>query len=761
MTETMQRDEYLPDSPYPGINPFSYAHRDVFFAREAEVRALTRLIVMYRGVLLYSDSGTGKSSLINAGVIPLSMTEGFQPERVRVQPKRDEEIIVERTSERVEGKPPFLPSIFTSDKELERVTLSVEDFLERLRNRAVGVYPLIIFDQFEEWVTLFEEDSTGQVAEEATTAQERIRDAIVSLVNDTELPVKILISFREDYLAKIDPLIEQCPNLRDQYLRLTALSGEQIYRAIRGPFEKFPEEYRPELSDSLAKEIQAQFGERSEGADVHLTEVQIVCQNLFEAGRRGEDIDRYFSDEGGVQGILERYLEEALESLEEDQQEPAIGLLSRMVTSAGTRNVISRDDLLSRVENEDGIPRDLLSEALGNLDEKAKLVRRERRREVYYYEIVSEFLVGWIRRKAQERQLQVEQEKLRQAQEQEAEKRRAVEQARYLRIFRRLTVALVVVALLAMGAAVFALLQRQQAMIAKELAQQSEQQAMIAKELAQQSEQQAIEVKEFAQQQQQELTAALKEVEELSKTAEQKQIVEDALKKLLLLDMVLIQAGEFQMGSNDGYDDEKPVHTVYLDAFYMDKYEVTNAQYKEFMDATDQKAPAYWSDSRDNAPNQPVVGVTWHDADAYAKWAGKRLPTEAEWEKAARGGLAGKRYPWGDGISHDNANYTGTDGKDKWEGTSPVGSFPPNGYGLYDMSGNVWEWCADWYGSYPNSRQNNPTGPSSGESRVLRGGLWRSSAYFLRVANRGSNGPDGTTDSVGFRCVSQDSNVTP
>ena len=140
-------------------------------------------------------------------------------------------------------------------------------------------------------------------------------------------------------------------------------------------------------------------------------------------------------------------------------------------------------------------------------------------------------------------------------------------------------------------------------------------------------------------------------------------------------EMVLIPAGEFQMGSNYGYNDEKPVHTVYLDAFYMDKYEVTNALYKKFMDATGHKAPAYWNDSSYNAPDQPVLGVSWNDAKAYAEWAGKRLPTEAEWEKAARGGLVGKKYPWGDSISHDDANYGGTGGKDKWDGTSPVGSF--------------------------------------------------------------------------------------
>jgi iron(II)-dependent oxidoreductase len=131
------------------------------------------------------------------------------------------------------------------------------------------------------------------------------------------------------------------------------------------------------------------------------------------------------------------------------------------------------------------------------------------------------------------------------------------------------------------------------------------------------------------------------------------------------------------------------------------------------MDATDYEAPSYWNDSKFNAPNHPVVGVSWDDAVAYANWAGKRLPTEAEWEKSARGGLVGKKYPWGDTLTHDDANYSGTGGKDKWEHTSPVGSFASNGYGLYDMAGNVWEWCADWYFNnyYANSLKSNPKGP--------------------------------------------------
>jgi len=219
--------------------------------------------------------------------------------------------------------------------------------------------------------------------------------------------------------------------------------------------------------------------------------------------------------------------------------------------------------------------------------------------------------------------------------------------------------------------------------------------------------------------------------------------------------MVSIPAGEFQMGSNDGEDNEKPIHIVYIDAFYMDKYEVTNAQYKKFMDATGYKAPIAWSDPNFNAPNHPVVGVSWDDAAAYAKWAGKRLPTEAEFEKAARGGLVGKLYPWGNTITHDNANDDGTGGKDVWEYTSPVGSFAPNGYGLYDMAGNVFEWCADFSDNnyYANSPKSNPTGPASGSYRVLRGGGWNDSFFALRVAPRTGYAPSKTLDYIGFRCV--------
>jgi len=210
--------------------------------------------------------------------------------------------------------------------------------------------------------------------------------------------------------------------------------------------------------------------------------------------------------------------------------------------------------------------------------------------------------------------------------------------------------------------------------------------------------------------------------------------------------MRLIPAGEFQMGSND-YDDEKPVHTVYVDAFYMDKYEVTVGQYKKFIQATGHRAPD-WSDVSKYSPtdNHPIVYVSWEDAQAYCKWAGKRLPTEAEWEKAARGGLVGKKYPWGDeapdaGGKYRANYYVGNNGTaDGYEYCAPVGSFPPNGYGLYDMAGNVWEWCLDAYESdyYNRSQKHNPVNSNFTNVKrcVFRGGSWISINYSIRAANR-------------------------
>ena len=214
--------------------------------------------------------------------------------------------------------------------------------------------------------------------------------------------------------------------------------------------------------------------------------------------------------------------------------------------------------------------------------------------------------------------------------------------------------------------------------------------------------------------------------------------------------MVYVPAGEFQMGNEDGEIDERPVHTVVLDAFWIDQTEVTNAQYGRCVAADACAASEFANDARYNRATQPVVGVSWADAAAYATWVGGRLPTEAEWEYAARG-PAGLEYPWGaQAPTCELANVSGCVGL-----TAPVGSYPAGAswVGVLDLTGNVWEWVADWSGDYPSDKQVNPTGPASGTLRVLRGGSFADDQNYARCATRYWCHPYSRLGYSGFRVV--------
>jgi sulfatase modifying factor 1 len=219
--------------------------------------------------------------------------------------------------------------------------------------------------------------------------------------------------------------------------------------------------------------------------------------------------------------------------------------------------------------------------------------------------------------------------------------------------------------------------------------------------------------------------------------------------------MVFIPAGEFIMGKNTtNPTDWQPEHKVSIDAFWMDQYEVTNKEYYDFCKATGTALPEFWNQEIFKCglefPDNPVVGVNYFDADKYSKWSGKRLPTEAEWEYASRGGQAGKSFPWGDQIDSTKVNY----GK-KYKSTLKVGSFPPNGYGLYDISGNVWEWTSDNYGDdyYTITQAQNPKGPATGRFKVIRGGSWHSGAMCVQTYYRNGLSASWIDFAVGFRCV--------
>jgi formylglycine-generating enzyme len=246
-----------------------------------------------------------------------------------------------------------------------------------------------------------------------------------------------------------------------------------------------------------------------------------------------------------------------------------------------------------------------------------------------------------------------------------------------------------------------------------------------------------------------------------------------------------IPAGEFTMGADEGEDDERPPHRVYLDQFCIGVFPVTNDQYAAFIRDAKHRLPAVrqlprivtaaqeqtfrelaapyvWraGDPPRDRGLHPVTLVTPEDALAYCHWLGRktslpvRLPTEAEWERAARGGVDNLKYPWGDDIDLSRANYLADPGSKQLRGTVPVGSFPSNGYNIYDVIGNVWEWVSDWYQHdvYTERMRHNPTGPPTGMLRVLRGGAWVvHDRHMLRTSYRHKVPPDTYAYSIGFR----------
>ncbi len=225
---------------------------------------------------------------------------------------------------------------------------------------------------------------------------------------------------------------------------------------------------------------------------------------------------------------------------------------------------------------------------------------------------------------------------------------------------------------------------------------------------------------------------------------------------------VFIQGGKFVMGRElpPAKEGEKkpyvndPAHNVELDSFYIDRYEVTNYQYFLFCQATGRALPVFWGMNEFHCgldfPNHPVVGVSYSDAQAYAQWRGMRLPTEAEWEYAARGGSSDQTYPNGNQIDDKQANY----GKHQ-RSTSAVGNFPANAFGLYDMAGNVVEWVSDYYQTdyYLESPAKNPQGPETGKFRVIRGGGWFSGPGCVTVSHRNALPASWVDFAVGFRCA--------
>lgn len=439
--DVVATDVPLPDVPYPGIEPFGFVDQQIFAAREAEIWALLSNITIYRAVLLYGDSGTGKSSLINAGLLPATLRQNYIADRLRIQPFAKREIKVEKIKKSGGSDPTYMSSTFdllavqddnTRMDEAESFELSLRDFRRRLRElesnslkrtthpeSALENYDnpngvqrrLLIFDQFEEFITLFEEaprSSTAarstRVRQQVARVQRRILATLIKLIRNPKLPIRIIFAFREDHLAKLSPFFQYCPELLDQGQRLLPPAVEEVPQIIRAPFaspelrahfsrqeDKAGSELSQELAEQIAREL-------SGSGEVNLTELQIVGLRLWQSPS-----PQKLLAELGVEGLLQDYGEEVVNGFPMGLRQPALALLGRMITQSNTRNVIEEHDLLTSTAKEERFPPDLLKKALENLV-KSQLVRRETRRKIYFYELTSEYLVSWIKRRRDERE---------------------------------------------------------------------------------------------------------------------------------------------------------------------------------------------------------------------------------------------------------------------------------------------------------------------------------------------------------------------
>lgn len=411
--------EPLLANPYRGVHPFRYVDEQYFFGREIVVEDLLIEISLYRLVLLFGESGAGKSSIINAGLIPALKKRGFNPERLRVSPEtKDQPILVEQiqASEHQDGI--ALPSIFDTLRPekaslAERTPCFIDTFLNTIHEKAQEARPVLIFDQFEELFTLFESRGEKGKSDDNVKTQRAILKTIIALATEDRLKVKLLIIIREDWLGRLELLSKGYPQVFDHRVRLGNLDRGNAKQAIIGPFQKnrsFHSRLTGELADSIVLELSREDAKE----EIHATQLQIVCDQLWKkyASSQSEITENEFNVEGGVKGISEHYLTTQLEKLGPSHKAKAVMVLGHLITDSGTRDVVNDGRLKGLFNAHSQIDVDILRITL-RLLENQRIINRTTQRGTDYYEVASEYLIAPIKREKESLRLDAELKQLR------------------------------------------------------------------------------------------------------------------------------------------------------------------------------------------------------------------------------------------------------------------------------------------------------------------------------------------------------------
>lgn len=399
---TTEEPSATPSSPYRGIHPFRYVDQQFFIGREKTVEALLAKVLIYRVVLLFGESGTGKSSVINAGLIPKLEEKGFYAERLRVRPFADKPIFIERISTGQQEAGPFLPSLFSQNRpgestvEPPSLSYRLDTFQTIIHEKAERANPVLFFDQFEELFTLFSEKS-GEPSSEKMGLQSRIIDAIFDIMNNQTLKAKVVIIIREDFLGKLEVFSKKYPQIFDNYVRLGFLDRENAKRAILGPFER-ESLFSSRVTSPLAERIVQELSERGTDIEIHPTQLQIICAQLWDSysSRVSEIALNQYEELGGVKGILEGYLKTELDRIDPVLRTLAVNILGSLITDSDTRDIVSSDKIKSLVANKMPGSDTGIEEALKNL-EKRRVINQTSQRDSLYYEVSSEYLIAPIK----------------------------------------------------------------------------------------------------------------------------------------------------------------------------------------------------------------------------------------------------------------------------------------------------------------------------------------------------------------------------
>ncbi len=686
------------EPPYMGLCYFDTSDATLFFGRESLTRELVARVAKEPFLAILGASGSGKSSVARAGLIPAW----------RKQNTKGAVHVITPTAHPLES----LAASLTRDSESVTATSTLMDDLTKdTRSLRLNVKKtlgetklLLLVDQFEETFTLCKDPAERKA----------FIENLLMLADEEESPARVVITLRADFYHHCFEYEGLRLALEKHQANIGAMTPDELRQAITAPAQSAGWDFQTGLVDLILQDVGTEPGA-----------LPLLSHALLETWKRrqGRTLTlKGYADAGGVKKAIAQTAESVYDRLTSTEQTIARGIFLRL-TELGE----GVQDTRRRVQLSELGTQEAVGKVLKTLTD-ARLVTTEKdNAEVAHEALIREW--GTLRKWLDEDRvgLRLHRHLTESAQEWE---RRGKEVSELYR-----------------GARLKQLLDW--------VKEHGEQLSPLEREYVRAS--QNVKKRErmgwFA-------IAGMGVVLFLGIVLAQMGYFNRLIYRPVDMEnyWVTIPAGEFQMGSELGDDNEKPIHTVYLDTFEIGRFEITNYQYNQCVKAGICSALNNKAYEIQGNESLPVTGISLFDAQTFCNWVNGRLPTEAEWEKAARGGLEGKIYPWGDESPIcTKGESTGANTLDcsDTHTTMPVGSFAPNGYGLYDMAGNVWEWVADKFSDtyYRRSPSSNPVGPETGFQHILRGGSWYEVGIGSRSSVRRMYNPYKTDDISGFRCA--------